>query len=98
MLSIRLTRIGRRNRPFYRVVVADSRRSRDGRFIEVLGHYDPVAKPTVIDIDTEKIEQWVGKGAKLSDTVNSLVKQFKGKDKTGTETGTAVGVQQEVKE
>jgi small subunit ribosomal protein S16 len=98
MLSIRLTRYGRRNRPFYRVVVADSRRSRDGRFIEVVGHYDPVLKPAAINLDTDKINDWVSKGAKLSETVGSLLKQVKVKERIETGTGTAAGVQQEVKE
>lgn len=96
MLSIRLTRLGRRNRPFYRVVVADSRRARDGRFIEVLGHYDPVNKPAVVKLDTDKINEWVGKGAKLSDTVRSLLKQVKEKQETGS--SPKEEMQQEVKE
>jgi len=77
MLSIRLTRKGRRNRPYYRVVVADSRRARDGRFLEVLGHYDPVQKPAIIELNIDKVEEWVSKGANLSDTVRSLIKQVK---------------------
>ena len=77
MISIRLTRIGRSHRPYYRVVVADSRRSRDGRFIEVLGHYDPLPKPAVIEIDTGKVDEWISKGAKVSDTVSSLVRKYK---------------------
>ena len=77
MLSIRLTRMGKRNRPFYRVVVADSRKPRDGACVEVLGHYDPIRKPAVIKIDTEKIEEWIQKGAQPSDTVRSLLKQAK---------------------
>lgn len=77
MISIRLTRIGRRHRPYYRVVVADSRRARDGRFIEVIGHYDPLPKPAVIEIDTEKVDEWVSKGAKVSDTVRALVSKHK---------------------
>ncbi|HUX07486.1 MAG TPA: 30S ribosomal protein S16 [Acidobacteriota bacterium] len=96
MLSIRLTRLGRRNRPFYRVVVADSRRARDGRFIEVVGHYDPVQKPAMVKLDTDKIEEWVGKGAKLSDTVRSLVKQTK--EKEISESSPTDEVQQEDKE
>ena len=86
MLSIRLTRLGRRNRPFYRVVVVDSRKPRDGACIEVLGHYDPIQKPAVIQIDTEKIEEWIQKGAQPSNTVRSLLKQAKRrKAKAGTD-------------
>lgn len=86
MLSIRLTRLGRRNRPFYRIVVADSRRARDGSFIDELGHYDPVIKPEVIEIDTDKVDEWIKKGAQPSDTVRSLLRKIKGK-KSDTGTG-----------
>ena len=77
MLSIRLTRMGRRHQPFYRIVVADSRKQRDGRFVEILGHYDPLKKPAEIKLDGEKYEQWISKGAKPSDTVKTLVKSQK---------------------
>jgi small subunit ribosomal protein S16 len=75
MLSIRLTRMGRRHHPFYRIVVADSRKPRDGRFIEILGHYDPLKKPEELTIDQDKYKQWIDKGAKPSDTVKTLVKR-----------------------
>lgn len=75
MLSIRLTRKGRTHKPFYRVVVADSRRARDGRFIEILGTYDPLKQPEEISIDKEKVDEWIKKGAKPSDTVRSLIKR-----------------------
>jgi len=75
MLSIRLRRTGSTKRPYYRVVVADSRAWRDGRFIEVLGHYDPRRNPAVVKIDTERAKHWLGKGAKASDTVKSLLKR-----------------------
>jgi small subunit ribosomal protein S16 len=75
MLSIRLRRTGSTKRPYYRVVVADSRNWRDGRFIEVLGHYDPRKNPAVIKIDTERAKAWIGKGAQASDTVRSLLKR-----------------------
>ena len=77
MLSIRLTRMGRRHHPFYRIVVADSRRARDGRFVEILGHYDPLKKPAEVKVDTEKFDEWINKGAKPSDTVKSLVSKLK---------------------
>ena len=75
MLSIRLRRTGSTKRPYYRVVVADSRAWRDGRFIEVLGHYDPRKNPAVVKIDAERAKHWIEKGAKARDTVRSLLKR-----------------------
>ena len=75
MLSIRLRRAGTTKKPHYRVVVADSRAWRDGRFVEVLGHYDPRKSPAVVKIDAERAQYWIGKGAQPSDTVRSLLKQ-----------------------
>jgi small subunit ribosomal protein S16 len=75
MLSIRLRRTGSTKRPYYRVVVADSRAWRDGRFIEVLGHYDPRKNPVVVKIDADRAKHWIGKGAKATDTVRSLLKR-----------------------
>ena len=75
MLSIRLRRTGAAKRPYYRVVVADSRATRDGRFVEVLGHYDPRPDPAVVKIDTERASYWLSKGAQPSDTVRSLLKR-----------------------
>jgi small subunit ribosomal protein S16 len=75
MLSIRLRRTGSTKRPYYRVVVADSRSWRDGRFIEVLGHYEPRREPPVVKIDAERAKHWLSKGAKATDTVRSLLKQ-----------------------
>jgi small subunit ribosomal protein S16 len=75
MLSIRLRRVGTTKKPHYRVVVADSRAWRDGRFVEVLGHYDPRQDPAVVKIDSQRAEYWMGKGARPSDTVRSLLKQ-----------------------
>ena len=73
--TIRLTRMGRKKRPFYRVVVADSRMPRDGRFIEILGVYDPLAETPVIKIDENKALNWLSKGAQVSDTVKQLFKK-----------------------
>ena len=73
-VKIRLRRMGARNNPFYRVVVADSRSPRDGRFIEELGYYDPKSNPAVINIDKEKAEEWIKKGAQPTDTVKRLLK------------------------
>ncbi len=75
MLSIRLRRTGSTKRPHYRVVVADSRMWRDGRFLEVLGLYDPRRQPALVKIDAERAKYWLGKGAKASDTIRSLLKQ-----------------------
>ena len=77
MLAIRLRRTGSTKRPYYRVVVADSREPRDGRFVEVLGHYDPRRDPAVVKIDAERAQYWIGKGARASDTVRSLLKKNK---------------------
>jgi small subunit ribosomal protein S16 len=65
--------MGRRNRPFYRVVVADSRSPRDGKFIELIGHYNPLTDPETISIDEEKALKWLRYGAQPSDTVRSLL-------------------------
>ncbi len=75
MLSIRLRRTGSTKRPYYRVVVADSRDWRDGRFLEVLGHYDPRRNPAAVAIDAERAQYWIGKGARASDTVRSLLER-----------------------
>jgi small subunit ribosomal protein S16 len=75
MLSIRLRRTGTTKRPYYRVVVADSRAWRDGAFVEVLGHYDPRRDPAVVKIDVERARYWIGKGARPTDTVRSLLKR-----------------------
>jgi len=77
MLSIRLRRTGSTKRPYYRVVVADSREPRDGRFVEVLGHYDPRRDPAVVKIDADRAQYWIGKGARPSDTVRSMLKKNK---------------------
>jgi small subunit ribosomal protein S16 len=72
---IRLKRIGAKKNPYYRVVVADSRSPRDGRFIEEIGYYQPVANPEVIKINEEKALGWLAKGAQPSDTVRALLKK-----------------------
>jgi small subunit ribosomal protein S16 len=73
MVKIRLRRMGRRNRPYYRVVVADSRSPRDGKFIDIIGHYDPLTDPATISIDEEKALKWLRYGAQPTDTVRSLL-------------------------
>lgn len=81
-VRIRLKRFGAKKNPFYRIVVADSRSPRDGRFIEELGYYDPGTEPTTIKIDTERAQEWLSKGAKPSDTVKALLDKAKAQAQT----------------
>jgi len=74
---IRLRREGTKNSPFYRIIVADSRQRRDGRYLEQIGTYDPKVAGTNCKVDLEKANAWIGKGAKPSETVASLLKQTK---------------------
>ncbi len=74
-VKIRLRRMGAKKAPFYRVVVADSRYPRDGRFIEEIGTYNPVATPSEIKVDAEKAKQWIANGAQPTDTVKALLKK-----------------------
>ncbi|KAB7668615.1 30S ribosomal protein S16 [Bacillus sp. B1-b2] len=71
-VKIRLKRMGAKKSPFYRIVVADSRSPRDGRFIETVGTYNPVTQPAIVEINEEKALQWLQNGAKPSDTVRNL--------------------------
>ena len=71
-VKIRLNRMGAKKNPFYRIVVADSRAPRDGRFIEVLGNYDPSQNPAVVNVDEEKVLDWMRKRAQPTDTVKDL--------------------------
>jgi small subunit ribosomal protein S16 len=71
---LRLMRAGAKKRPFYRVVAADSRRQRDGRFLEILGHYDPIAQPHTLVLQQDRVEEWLGKGAQPSEQVASLLR------------------------
>ena len=73
-VRMRLTRVGSKKNPIYRVVVADQRSPRDGRFIEIVGRYNPQTDPSTIDLDEEKIKGWLGKGAQPSDAVAKLIK------------------------
>ncbi len=74
-VKIRLRRMGAKKAPFYRVVVADSRFPRDGRFIEEIGYYDPTKDPAVVKIDIEKAQKWIANGAQPTDTVKALLKK-----------------------
>ncbi len=75
MVKIRLRRMGGKKVPYYRVVVADSHFSRDGRFIEEIGTYDPLANPAVVKIDMERAKYWIANGAQPTDTVRGLLKK-----------------------
>ena len=74
-VKLRRTRIGAKKNPYYRVVVADSRFPRDGRFIEILGTYNPMVEPAEIKIDAEKAQKWIKNGAQPTDTVKALLKK-----------------------
>ena len=74
-VKIRLTRIGAKKAPFYRVVVADGRYPRDGRFIEEIGYYNPMTDPVEVKIDAEKAKKWLGNGAQPTETVKALLKK-----------------------
>ena len=74
-VKIRLRRMGAKRAPFYRVVVADSRFPRDGRFIEEIGYYDPTKEPAIVNIDAEAAKKWIGNGAQPTDTVKALLKK-----------------------
>ena len=73
-VKIRLTRVGSKKNPIYRVVVADSRSPRDGRFIEIIGRYNPQTDPSTIELDETKVNEWLAKGAQPSDPVAKLIK------------------------
>ena len=75
MVKIRLRRMGAKKAPFYRIVVADSRYPRDGRFIEEIGYYNPMEEPSVVKVDPEKAKAWMEKGAQPIDTVKALFKK-----------------------
>ena len=85
MVRLRLTRLGRKKQPFYRIVAADSRAPRDGRFIESIGHYNPMLNPPEIKIDLERVDYWLGVGASPSDTVAGLIKRVRGADEAAEE-------------
>jgi small subunit ribosomal protein S16 len=73
LLRIRLTRMGAKKKPFYRVVVTERRQARDGRFVEVLGHYDPGTNPPVVELQMDRVKHWIQCGAQPSETVHSLI-------------------------
>ncbi len=75
MVKIRLSRIGSKKKPFYRIVAADVRSPRDGKFLEILGHYDPRKKPHELKVDMEKVKAWMDNGAKTTNRVSKLISQ-----------------------
>ncbi len=75
MLRIRLTRMGAKKKPFYRVVVTERRQARDGSFVEILGHYNPGANPPAIELNMERVRYWIGCGAQPSETVDSILRK-----------------------
>ena len=75
MLRIRLSRMGAKKKPFYRVVVMERRQNRDGSFVEIVGHYSPKSNPPLIDLKMDRIRHWISCGAQPSETVNSLMKK-----------------------
>ncbi len=96
-VKIRLARAGAKKAPFYRVVVADSRAPRDGRFIEILGRYNPRTEPSAIELDIEKIDAWLAKGAEPSDTVAKLIAIAKDPDAHAPSKGEALSKKAQAK-
>jgi small subunit ribosomal protein S16 len=77
VVSIRLARIGKKKKPFYRVVVIEKRNPRNGRFVEIVGTYDPLKNPAEVKLNAERIKHWLGQGAQPSDTVRSFIRKQK---------------------
>ncbi len=75
MVTMRLTRIGSKKRPYYRIVVIDKRRAQNGRFLEVVGQYNPIANPVQMEINAERAQYWLSKGAQPSETVRSILRK-----------------------
>jgi small subunit ribosomal protein S16 len=75
LVKIRLRRMGAKNRPSYRIVVADSRSPRDGRFIEVLGYYDPLTEPATVRVNADRVRFWLARGAKLTEALAGLLQR-----------------------
>jgi small subunit ribosomal protein S16 len=77
VLTIRLARIGKKKHPFYRVVVTEKTRPRNGRFVEIVGTYNPAMKPAAVELNRERVDYWISKGAQPSDTVRSFLRNHK---------------------
>ncbi len=76
MVKIRLMRTGAKKKPFYRIVAADSRAPRDGRFLEILGYYDPRKKPHILEVKTDRVKDWIEHGAQLTERVEKLISKL----------------------
>ncbi len=85
MLSIRLTRKGRKRKPFYRIVVAEKTAPRDGRFVEIVGYYNPIPDPDVIVLKKDRISYWIQKGAQPTETVRKLIARARRREKSQEE-------------
>jgi small subunit ribosomal protein S16 len=75
LLRIRLTRMGAKKKPFYRLVVTERRRARDGSFVEILGHYNPGTNPPAIELNMERVQHWIARGAQPSETAHSIIRK-----------------------
>lgn len=84
-VCLRLTRMGAKKKPFYRVVAADSRSPRDGRILEQLGHYNPLVEPPELRVDLDRVDYWIGQGAQPSDTVSQLISKARAASAQATE-------------
>lgn len=83
-VTVRLSRLGTSKAPYYRIVVADQRKKRDGRFIERIGTYDPRRTPEAIELDTARLEYWIGKGARPTETVQQIAKRLAARQPAAT--------------
>ncbi|NLW52828.1 MAG: 30S ribosomal protein S16 [Tissierellia bacterium] len=97
-VKIRMKRLGAKKRPFYRIVVADSRAPRDGRFIEEIGYYNPISEPKMFKVDQEKVSEWIGNGAKPTETVAKLFKKYEISVENNKSKATVVEVQETTEE
>jgi small subunit ribosomal protein S16 len=75
LVTMRLARIGSKKRPYYRIVVIDKRRARNGRFLEIIGNYNPIANPVSVEVNSERAQYWLSKGAEPSETVRSILRK-----------------------
>ncbi len=82
-VKIRMKRLGAKKAPFYRIVVADSRRARNGRFIEEIGFYNPISEPRMFRIDADKVKNWIANGAQMTDTVKRIFNEYQVLEKEG---------------
>jgi small subunit ribosomal protein S16 len=89
MLSIRMTRVGSKKKPYFRVVVTEARSKRESEFIEAIGTYNPRTKPAKVELNKDRVQHWLGKGARPSDSVRTLLKKHLTKDLTPTPAVTA---------